>query len=296
MFKPTILFFVCSVFLFSIVDAWKEHGHAAIGLVTQRLLADNVRNNLQQLLDFDDYSHGDFGLAANWADTVKLSKTYAWSFDLHFVDMGPEHTDDTCRDYLPAFCPGNRCIVGALQNYTNRLRCDAPFDERTEALKFLLHFLGDVSQPLHSGGFANGGNDLNCLWESKSTNLHMVWDKYIIDKTIDTRFNGSFDKYLDQMEQDIRVGRFAKWHDNWLRCFKTPTINIAACAINWVNTAHHFDCRYVFPTYTTANATDKLDLSIDYYRDNAERVDTFIARAIVRSAHLLNSILGNCSV
>ncbi|RKP24600.1 S1/P1 nuclease [Syncephalis pseudoplumigaleata] len=278
------------------VDAWGEYGHAAVGLLAQRLLHDHVRDGLQQLLDFDDYARGDFGRAANWPDAIKsIDPSYRWSLALHFVEMGEEHTPDTCHDYAPHLCPDGRCLVGALQNYTQRIRCDAPAASRREALKFLIHLMGDIAQPLHSGGYARGGNDLKGVWEGKPVNLHKVWDEYMLNKTIAEQFDGRFDRYLDRMEQEILFGRYAQWHASWLSCFEPPSAgDIASCAIEWVNAAHRFDCSYVFPTYSLAKTNGTLEWSTDYHRENADRVNMFIARAIVRLAYLLNTLLDTC--
>jgi hypothetical protein len=271
-------------------------GHAVVGLPTQRLLNENVRDNIQALLDFDDYAKGDFGRAANWADNIKSDLSYRWSLQLHFVEMGQEHTPDTCRDYTPDRCPNDACLVGALQNYTERVRCHQPTYTRREAIKFLLYLMGDIAQPLHSGGYARGGNDMKGTWQGQSVNVYKVWDDYIVNKTIVDQFNGNFDKYLDKMEQDIRFGRFAKWRENWLRCFlESKTFSMTKCAIEWVNVAHRFDCRYIFPAYDIAKENNTLEFSTDYYWENAERVDIFIARAITRSVYLLNTILGGCA-
>ncbi|KAI8054655.1 S1/P1 nuclease-domain-containing protein [Syncephalis plumigaleata] len=180
----------------------------------------------QSLLDLDEFAKGDFGRAANWADAIKLDLSYRWSLQLHFVDMGQEHTPDTCRDYTPDRCPNDACLVGALQNYTERVKCHQLPNTRREAIKFLLHFMGDIAQPLHSGGYAR------------------------------------VRQYLDQMEQDLRYGKFAKWRQDWLRCFlSSETLNITECAIDGENS------------------------TLEFSTQERTWVDTFIARAIIRSVY-----------
>jgi hypothetical protein len=85
----------------------------------------------------------------------------------------------------PARCPEGRCVVGAITRYravlADRTR---PQLERTEALRFLVHLVGDLHQPLHVGDNGDrGGNDVPVTWEGRSTNLHSVWDSSILGQT-----------------------------------------------------------------------------------------------------------------
>jgi hypothetical protein len=78
-------------------------------------------------------------------------------------------------------CPAGNCVVGALEAQMQRLASSAPAAERFEALKFVVHFVGDVHQPLHVG-FADdrGGNTYQLQAFGKGTNLHARWDSALI--------------------------------------------------------------------------------------------------------------------
>ena len=75
--------------------------------------------------------------------------SYAWSERLHFVDT----PDWLCEFDFTRDCPNGVCAVGAVVNYTRRLLpgSDLDSEQRVEALKFLVHFVGDLHQPLHVG-------------------------------------------------------------------------------------------------------------------------------------------------
>ncbi|RKP09437.1 S1/P1 nuclease [Thamnocephalis sphaerospora] len=263
--------------------AWGDNGHAAVGLLMQRLVNPEVRSTLEQLLNNDSSVNGSFALAGSWADHIKSNSSYNWANSLHYVGLTGT-TPDTCTAYVPSQCADDRCVITGIANYTERAVAQAPEADRQEAVKFLLHFLGDIAQPLHATVVELGGNGNICYWEGEETNLHYVWDISIIDKTI----NGDFDGYVNQLEYDIVKGKYASSTASWVSCFGKENASLASCVVEWINEANQFDCNYIFPTYYAAEKRDDLELSSKYYADNAENVNRFVARAGVRTAHYFN--------
>lgn len=51
-----------------------------------------------------------------------------------------------------------------------------------EAMEFLIHFLGDITQPLHDEAEEVGGNDISVTWDGATTNLHACWDTQMVEK------------------------------------------------------------------------------------------------------------------
>lgn len=92
----------------------------------------------------------------------------------HYVNVPPAAN---CH-YVPARdCPNGECVVGAIERQVSILRSKAPDDERLRALKYLIHFMGDVHQPLHAGhGEDKGGNTFQLQAYEQGTNLHALWD------------------------------------------------------------------------------------------------------------------------
>ncbi|KAI9591927.1 S1/P1 nuclease [Syncephalis fuscata] len=275
----------------TVVNAWGQNGHSAVGVLIQRLLSPNALNGITKLLKDDPDVQGDFGKAATWADRIKSrGDTYRWASPLHYVDIEGESAD-TCGTYKESDCPNGVCIISGIANYTERVSCDKPAPGRIEAIKFLIHFLGDIGQPLHATGVARGGNDFVCFWGQKRTNLHSVWDGSIIDKTI----NGNFNTYVNKLEKDIRTGKYASQKSEWLNCFNGQKTDLNACAIAWANESNKFNCDYIFPTYEAGKENGKTELSQSYYQENAERVNMFVARAAVRGAQYFETVLGSCN-
>lgn len=172
--------------------AWGPLGHRLVALLAWDDLTPEARRQIEALLRGEP----DPTLAgiASWADDLRESdpvlgrRTARW----HFVNIG-EHD---C-DYLPPRdCPGGDCVIEAIRAQTAILadtrRTPA---ERLQALKFVVHFVGDVHQPLHAGyGRDKGGNDVQINWNGRGTNLHTLWDSRMLVTT-----GRSEQAYLDHL-------------------------------------------------------------------------------------------------
>lgn len=149
----------------SSVSGWGRDGHACVADIAQNLLTNEasafVRNHLSPEIN------GNMSSVSAWADNILYENTepdylnWQWSSQLHYVNT----KDWTCvydRQNDCNWTGTQGCVDGAIQNYTKRLG-DSQLDstQLEEALKFVIHFIGDVHQPLH-GGFASdlGGNTI----------------------------------------------------------------------------------------------------------------------------------------
>jgi len=157
--------------------AWGPDGHRIVARIALANLTPQARRQIDRILAGDPQ---DFVEASNWADQVRPDRpeTYNW----HFVDVpyGIE-AYDPARD-----CPateGGDCVLAAIDRLRRTLADDtADRARRAEALKFLIHFVGDLHQPLHSiTNNDRGGNDVRVdLGGDRPSNLHSVWDRAII--------------------------------------------------------------------------------------------------------------------
>lgn len=111
---------------------------------------------------------------STWADQIKSDPAYKWSSALHFINT----PDWQCAFTPTTDCAGDRCLYGAILNYTAR-STDKTGEQQYEALKFLDHFLGDIHQPLHVAFQSNlGGNTIKGTFLGESGNLHHVSKLY----------------------------------------------------------------------------------------------------------------------
>lgn len=173
--------------------AWGDEGHEVIALVADALLAPAARKQVDALLalDEDPLTEHDIAAEATWADHLRnsnadgaRSQTRQW----HFVDIELRNPSlaEACFGH-PSLSPGAlasrgpaaACIVDKIDQFAAELSArETPPDERLAALKFLLHFVGDLHQPLHAADdFDRGGNDERVSAEGfRAGNLHHFWD------------------------------------------------------------------------------------------------------------------------
>lgn len=157
----------------SLCFAWGPDGHRIIAEIATHYLTPEAKAGVHALL-------GDETLAdvASWADEVKGDPDYEWSIPLHYANVEPGAE----AFVLERDCPPEGCVVRAIIDYTALLRSqEASTSEKAEALKFLVHFVADIHQPLHvSRARDRGGNDIAVEFFHDKTNLHRVWDSGLI--------------------------------------------------------------------------------------------------------------------
>ena len=175
--------------------AWSALGHRMVGELAQRHISPAALAQVELLLAGEP----DPTLAgvADWADRLRdldperFKATSRW----HYVNTPPglDCDYDAARD-----CPGGNCVIGAIQAQ-RRILADRsqPLEARRDALKFIVHFVGDVHQPMHANNHDDlGGNRYQVSLRTElqpeayarkhyvdgvmGTNLHSIWDYYIL--------------------------------------------------------------------------------------------------------------------
>ena len=162
------------------VQAWGPLGHSVVAELAQRHLSPAAEAEVERLLAPDHTrSLADI---ASWPDQIQDDPAQAalWkqTRSLHYIDF---RTGD-CNYTPPRDCRDGHCVVAGLQHYVavlgDRSQSDAA---RLEALKFVVHFAGDIHQPLHAGSRDDkGGNTYQVKFEGNGTNLHRVWDSGLL--------------------------------------------------------------------------------------------------------------------
>ena len=95
---------------------------------------------------------------------------------------------------------------------------------RKEALEFLIHFIGDVTQPLHDEAEALGGNQIPVTWNGATTNLHSTWDTQMVENDAGGP-NGSavLDAYAARLNAAIDTGAYSSQKASWVTCANIKT-------------------------------------------------------------------------
>ncbi len=159
--------------------AWGFQGHRLVGRIAEAHLTPAARADVERLLAGEP----DPTLAgiAPWADQLRSSDPGLGKLSAgwHYVNIA----EDDCHYQAPRHCPGGNCVVEALKAQTKILADPARSDaERTQALKFVVHFVGDIHQPMHAGyGHDKGGNDFQLQYNNRGSNLHSLWDSGMLN-------------------------------------------------------------------------------------------------------------------
>lgn len=156
--------------------AWSGPGHELVAQLAEAQLRPQTRAAALALLQ--EAGHDSLADVARWADVARDEPAYAWSQPLHFVNL----SRGDCR-YDPArHCRKGACVIAAVARFRATLADRSrPVAERREALKFLVHFVGDIHQPLHAGhAHDKGGNTFQVNLDGEGGNLHRIWDYHLL--------------------------------------------------------------------------------------------------------------------
>jgi hypothetical protein len=222
---------------------------------------------------------GDDDLAAvsTWADEIRNDRpeTYGW----HFVDIpwNAQGFDEQRDCYQPdkrsvaTFADHHNCVVDRIGLFEVTLKdVRAPRNDRIEALKFLVHLVADIHQPLHAVAEARGGNDVHVVefgsaeCGSRPCNLHAAWDVGLI-QYLDVPEGA----YVRHLEESLPPEERAEMMNS------TPA--------QWANESFHI-AHDVW-------LRDGYEIDEAYYRRNIKIVDQQLTRAGLRLAALLNRAL-----
>jgi len=183
--------------------AWGDEGHQVVGALAYKRLTPKAKKAVDALLaqDKDTLTQPDFVSRTTWADKYRDSdrnttkQRYLATRQWHFVDIEIDGgtLNDACfgRAGLAAGTPASQgpadaCVVDKIEQFSKELADPAmPAAEKGLALKFLMHFVGDIHQPLHTADHHDSGGNQVAVEAAPSTspsNLHAYWDTHLVQK------------------------------------------------------------------------------------------------------------------
>jgi len=267
--------------------AWGGLGHEVTALIAYRHLTPAAKIMVDDLLasDTDTLTPADFASRATWADKYRNGhrETAAW----HFVDIEIDQPDlkAACFGY-PSLSPGQSasqgpaqdCVVNKIEEFAAELGSPTTHPaERLLALKFLMHFVGDLHQPLHASDHHDRG--ANCIGLSSSPdghskNLHAYWDTGVVEP-----LGQSAHEIAAKLDNQITPTQVVAWSQGDARVWATESFQIAK------------DDAYKLSARPTCDDHGSISLSADYdviaRRDAALQLE----KAGIRMAYLLNQAL-----
>ena len=236
---------------------WGSTGHRVIAEVASNYLTDNARLQIDNILNGETLVN-----ASTYADDIKSDSRYDIYYDWHFLNM---ELDDEYEDITPSergdvFIAINKCI--------DILESDSVSNtDKSFYLKLLVHFVGDLHQPLHIGRYEDrGANRIYVKWFGRNSNLHRVWDSEMIN---------SHNMSYSELALNLPNPDFLLFTEE-ANDFKRGDV------LNWVDEIHE----YTNKIYADVSIDDKL--GYEYQYKNFGTVKDLLLIGGIRLAKILN--------
>jgi hypothetical protein len=242
------------------VFGWGYEGHDVIGLIAEHYMTAEALAKTALLLD-----GGTVNSVASWADEYRHDhpETGPW----HYIDIPlPESKIDMARD-----CPNGQCVIARVEHFLSVLK-DPKADQasKAEALKFVIHFVGDLHQPLHDEDDQDkGGNARHVIFDGKPDNLHWMWDTGLLE-----HINRSPEALAAELESKIAPQDRAEWTKGTIE--------------DWVLEGHRLAQTVAYGDLGNENPAP---ITPAYEREADPVIELQLEKAGVRLAYLLNQSL-----
>ena len=267
--------------------AWGSLGHITTAYVASHFVANTTQAYFQELLRSHDSDY--MAKVATWADSIRYTKWGRFTSTFHFIDAHDNPPHD-CNVDFERDCKETGCVISALANYTEQSLDPAlaPW-LRAQAAKFVIHFIGDLHQPMHNEDVAKGGNGIYVLFDGRHLNLHHVWDSSIAEKWIGGMHGKPYpiaEKWANQLSLEITDGKFAEEKETWLKDLNFD--DSIETAMAWSREGNALVCSHVLPEGPRAIVNQ--ELGGEYFDKAGPVIEKQVARAGYRMAAWLDRI------
>jgi hypothetical protein len=242
--------------------AWGPEGHDLVARIAEAQLTAEARARVAEILG----PGSTMASVSSWPDQIRRSRpeTGPW----HYVDIPIDKPGlDMARD-----CPNGNCVIAAIAAMRAKLRDPATAaDQRREALMFVIHFVGDMHQPLHSSNHGDrGGNEVHIVFHGQPGNLHGLWDGGLLAR---------------MGKEDDLFGRLSAASARRRKKFAKGSVS------DWAEQAHKLAQQMVYGRLPNAAPGAPLTIGADYERRADAVIELQIERAGARLAAVLNQDL-----
>jgi len=240
--------------------SWGRTGHNVIGRIAANHLTDKAKTDVAALLGNETLAD-----VASWADDRRDRSTAPW----HFINVELGLSFDDFKNQVT----GQVDVYTALVKEEGILADDkASREDRVNALKYVVHFVGDIHQPMHvSRSEDKGGNTIQVQYDGQGTNLHSLWDTKLLEHAglSEAQLAQNFDKATPQ--------QITKWQSD-------PQIN-------WAWESYQISSQLY-------DEIEKNGRNIDdaYYKAHMPIVENRIEKAGIRLAGVLNAIFEKTTI
>jgi len=272
--------------------AWGNYGHEVVALIADHYLDPAVRTKVTDILA-GDTSHltptVQIDQEATWADKyrdsdrnttkVRYNKTHNW----HFVDLelpGPDLNtacfgQPSLKGKVAFNGPASDCIVDKIDEFVAELhKTTTSKKERRHALQFILHFVGDIHQPLHASDDQDQGGNAKSVTAANmgSGSLHGFWDVQFV-----TRQAPGQTALANQLLAHITDAQRAQWS--------------VGTAADWANESFQIAKTHAYGLLPAPTSANHYTLTDSYVADATTTVAQQLSKAGVRLAFVLNNAL-----
>jgi hypothetical protein len=247
--------------------AWGSEAHRVIAEIAELFLEPQTAHQVHDLLAVENATT--LADVSMWADEIRPQhpETAPW----HYVDIPVHPPAHTRKGYDPRRdCPEDQCVVAKIDHFEDVLtNKEASARERLEALKYLVHFIGDVHQPLHAAtNDDKGGNKVVVRFMGHPEKLHAVWDSGIIHPAV----RGDERGYALGLVREVTAPHRARWS--------------RGDPISWANESHRIAVRTIYGLLPHTGS-----LPDSYEAQALPIVNEQLERAGLRLAATLNAAL-----
>jgi S1/P1 Nuclease len=273
------IFALASLSFNQLASCWGALGHRTVAYLAAHYLTPEATAFVADLINHQDISE-----AALWADKIRYIPGFAYSRAWHYIDAQDDPPRQCGLNFTRDCLPAQGCAVSALVNQTGRVN-DAslsPWD-RGQALRWILHLIGDIHQPLHTEAEDRGGNEIHVTFHGRQTNLHSVWDTAIPEK-----YAGRADGMVAARIWATRLYEADPNPDHNLTDECQDLDDVQTCALLWAGDANKFVCEYVLKD--DVEGVEGVDLAGEYYEGAVPVIDEMITKAGRRLGAWLNAL------
>jgi hypothetical protein len=256
---------LCTLFVTAVVlISWGVTGHRTIGRIAANHLSPQASAAVRELLGNETLAE-----ASTWADEVRNQPDYKHTGPWHYINLPLGLTEPAFEQAVKGMTQEN--VYSALLQQERVLGSTASSKEqKIEALKFIVHFIGDLHQPMHvSREEDKGGNTIQVNYAGVGTNLHALWDSKLLDHL------GLDDQQLAQKVDQVSAAQVAAWQNDPL--------------IKWIWESYEISSKL----YAEIDAMNGRSIDDSYYQAHIQIVQQRIEMAGVRLAGVLNRIFAS---
>lgn len=251
-----LLFILICLFAAREAAAWGQKGHDITAYIAECHLTSKAAAKIDKVLGGHSPVY-----YANWLDIASHTPEYAYAKTWHYLNVDEGYTLQT----MPKNPNGD--VLTAISSLVKKLKAGGlTVREEFDDLRMLIHLVGDMHCPMHSGRLSDlGGNQRPVKVFNRPTNLHSAWDSQIVEAA--------------------HIWSYTEWRNQIDRLSKAEARQIVEGSLeNWFEETHAI-CTQVY-----AETPEGTVISYDYIDKYTPVIEKQFVRGGYRLAHLLNEI------